>query len=72
MLKLTPMMKCHHLHVLVFAVIFSGALAAKNEPVIVMTWPADKPALKLTFEKFRQMSVYAGQSTFISDVRCRI
>ena len=62
------MMKRRYLHVLIFAVVFSGALAAKNEPVIVMTWPGDKPALKLTFEKFRQMSVYAGQSTFISDV----
>jgi hypothetical protein len=68
MLKLTPMMKCRYLRVLIFVAIFSGVLTAKNEPVIVMTWPVDKPALKLTFEKFRQMSVYAGQSTFISDV----
>ena len=49
-------------------VALSTALLAKNEPVIVMTWPADKPALKLTFEKFRQMGIYAGQSSFISDV----
>lgn len=48
-------------------VAFSTALQAKNE-AIVMTWPADKPALKLTFEKFRQMGIYAGQSSFVSDV----
>jgi len=33
-----------------------------------MLWPPDKPALKLGFDKFHQVSVYAGQSVFISDV----
>jgi PEGA domain len=33
-----------------------------------MTWPADKPALKLSFEKFRQTNTYAGQNTYVSDV----
>jgi hypothetical protein len=53
---------------LVVLVVLSTTLSAKNEPVIVMTWPADKPALKLTFEKFRQVGTYAGQSSFVSDV----
>ena len=49
--------------------VFSLPLAlAKAEPSIVMLWPPDHPALKLTFEKFRQIGNYAGQSTFISDV----
>jgi hypothetical protein len=47
---------------------FCAVLAAKNEQSITMMWPPEKPALKLTFEKFRQMGVYAGQSTFVSDV----
>jgi hypothetical protein len=33
-----------------------------------MLWPPDKPALKLAFEKFRQVANYAGQSTFVSEV----
>jgi len=33
-----------------------------------MMWPSDKPAIKLTFEKFRQVGIYAGQSTFVCDV----
>lgn len=41
---------------------------AKTEPNLVMLWPPDKPALKLTFEKFRQVGNYAGQSTFVSEV----
>ena len=44
------------------------ASGAKNEPAITMLWPPDKPALKLGFDKFHQVSVYAGQSVFISDV----
>jgi PEGA domain len=62
------MTKPRYIHVLIFLVVFTAALLAKNEPAIVMTWPADKPALKLTFEKFRQMGTYGGQSTFVSDV----
>jgi hypothetical protein len=57
-----------HICALVFLFAFSTALLAKNEPPIVMTWPADKPAIKLSFEKFRQTNNYAGQNTFVSDV----
>ena len=62
------MTKSRHAYSLILLLVFSTVLCAKNEPAIVMTWPADKPALKLSFEKFRQMGVYAGQSTFVSDV----
>jgi hypothetical protein len=41
---------------------------AKSEPPITMLWPPDKPALKLTFDKFRQQGSYAGQNTYLSDV----
>src|SRR5258708_3341442 len=40
---------------------------AKNEPAITLLWPAEKPALKLTFDKFRQMGTYGGQNMYISD-----
>jgi hypothetical protein len=53
---------------LVLLVVFTTGLLAKNEPAIVMTWPTDKPALKLSFEKFKQVGVYAGQTSFVSDV----
>jgi len=33
-----------------------------------MLWPPDKPALKLTFDKFRQQGSYAGQNTYLADV----
>ncbi|MGA8761568.1 MAG: PEGA domain-containing protein [Candidatus Sulfotelmatobacter sp.] len=62
------MAKPHYLRNLVFLLVSTTFLLAKNEPGIVMMWPADKPALKLTFEKFRQMASHAGQNTFISDV----
>lgn len=62
------MTKPPYIRALVFLVLFTTPLLAKNEPAIVMTWPTDKPALKLSFEKFRQLSTYAGQSTFVSDV----
>jgi hypothetical protein len=52
----------------IFLIVFTTALLGKNEPTIVMTWPADKPAIKLTFERFRQLGNYAGQSSFVSDV----
>ena len=41
---------------------------AKSDPPIVLTWPPEKPALKLTFDKFRQQGSYAGQNTYLSDV----
>ncbi|MGD0567282.1 MAG: PEGA domain-containing protein [Candidatus Sulfotelmatobacter sp.] len=62
------MTKLRALCVLLFLVLPSAVLLAKNEPVIVMTWPADKPALKLTFQKFRQVGTYGGQTSFVSDV----
>lgn len=35
----------------------------------MLLWPSPaKPALKLTFSKFKQMSAYAGQNTYVSDV----
>jgi hypothetical protein len=65
------MTKPRHVHALILLGVFTTVLLAKNEPAIVMTWPADKPALKLTFEKFRQLGTYAGQSSFVSDVTVR-
>ena len=52
-----------------FLLVLLSALSAfgKNEP-IVMFWPPENPALKLTFDKFRQEGNYAGQSTYVSDV----
>ena len=41
---------------------------AKNDPVIVLTWPTDKPALKLTFGKFLQQSSMPGQNFYVSSV----
>lgn len=40
---------------------------AKSEP-IVLQWPEDNPAIKLTFEKFREQSSYAGQTMYTADV----
>lgn len=62
------MTKARRILGLVFLCLINTTLLAKNEPPIVMTWPADKPALKLSFDKFRQTSTYAGQNTFISEV----
>jgi hypothetical protein len=62
------MTKPCHLRALLFLLVVPSVLLAKNEPAIVMTWPTDNPALKLSFERFRQMGTYAGQNTFTSDV----
>lgn len=62
------MMKTRRIYALIFLFVFTASLLGKNEPTIVMTWPADKPAIKLTFERFRQLGNYAGQSSFVSDV----
>ena len=62
------MTKPRHTSALILVVVFTSLVFARNEPAIVMTWPTDKPALKLSFEKFKQVGVYAGQSSFISDV----
>lgn len=40
----------------------------KSEPPITILWPTDKPALKLTFEKFRQQGSYARENVYLSDV----
>lgn len=40
----------------------------KNEPAIVVQWPTDNPALKLTFDKFRQQSSVPGQNFYLTDV----
>jgi hypothetical protein len=56
------------IHVLIFLSVVTTTLLAKNESTIVMMWPAEKPALKLTFERFRQLSAYAGQNSYVSDV----
>lgn len=45
----------------------SGVCLAK-ESNITLLWPPDKPAIKLTFGKFQQIAVLAGQSTFVCDV----
>jgi len=52
---------------LTILVLASGACLAK-ESAISLLWPQDKPALKLTFGKFQQIAVLAGQSTFVCDV----
>jgi len=62
------MTRLRHVRALILLLVIAPVLLAKNEPTIVMTWPADSPALKLSFERFRQMGTYAGQSTFTSDV----
>ncbi len=61
-------MKPRHKLAVLFILAFTGIVPAKNEPAIVMMWPQDKPALKLSFEKFRQTGTYAGRDSFISDV----
>src|SRR6202790_4774439 len=48
-------------------VLASGVCLAKDSPITLL-WPQDKPALKLTFGKFQQIAVLAGQSTFVCDV----
>jgi hypothetical protein len=47
---------------------FSAVLSfAKNEPLILV-WPTENPALRLTFDKFRGEGSYAGQSSYVTDV----
>jgi hypothetical protein len=53
----------------IFSVLTAGVLMAKEPPNVVMFWPnADKPTVRLSFGKFRQIGVYGPQSTFVSDV----
>ena len=53
-----------------FVIVFLAALPAfaKSEPPIVMLWPTEKPALKLTFDKFRGQGSYGGQNSYSTDV----
>src|SRR5258707_9110 len=62
------MKRSHFLLVLVQIALFAAVLQAKNESAIVMTWPADKPAIKLTFQKFREVGSYNGQNSFTCEV----
>jgi hypothetical protein len=62
------MTNARRIYVLIFLAVFTTVALAKNEPAIVMTWPADKPALKLSFQKFRQVGTFNGQNSFVSDV----
>jgi len=48
-------------------VLASAVCFAKDAPITLL-WPQDKPAIKLTFGKFQQIAVLAGQSTFVCDV----
>jgi len=48
-------------------VLASGFCMAKDTNLTLL-WPQDKPAIKLTFGKFQQIAVLAGQSTFVCDV----
>jgi hypothetical protein len=48
-------------------VLASGVCLAKDS-VTTLFWPQEKPALKLSFGKFQQVAVLAGQSTFVCDV----
>ncbi len=53
---------------LALLLLFATVLDARNEPAIVLMWPVDKPALRLTFDQFRQVWSLGAQSTFVSDV----
>ena len=55
---------CAALSIVVLAAL---SLLAKND-LIVIEWPTDNPALRLTFDKFRQQSSYAGQNVYTVDV----
>jgi hypothetical protein len=53
----------------IFLFVFLATLAAlaKTEPM-VMFWPAEKPAVKLTFDKFKEQGSYSGQNSYLADV----
>jgi hypothetical protein len=48
-------------------VLASAVCLAKDSPITLLS-AQDKPAIKLTFGKFQQIAVLAGQSTFVCDV----
>lgn len=53
---------------LVTTLVFVLQAVAKNEPTIVLQWPTQSPALKLTFTRFLQQSNIPGQKFYVSDV----
>jgi len=65
---LAQMARPQHIYAIIALLAFTSVVLAKNEPPIILTWPTDKPAIKLTFEKFRETGSYSGQSSFVSDV----
>jgi len=52
-----------------FVVCFLLVLSAfaKNEPIVIQ-WPADNPAMKLTFAKIREESSYGGTNVYSAEV----
>ncbi len=52
----------------ILLVLLPSAVAfGKNEPIVLL-WPPESPALRLTFDKFRQQGTYSGQNVYLSDV----
>jgi hypothetical protein len=52
-----------------FFLILANPALAKQESALTILWPsADRPTLKLTFGKFRELGTYAGQNSFVADV----
>jgi hypothetical protein len=50
------------------AFLFAHLVFATSEPAMVVQWPSEKPALKVTFGEFRRQASYADQSIYLSDV----
>jgi hypothetical protein len=48
--------------------ILASAVCPAKDVSITLLWPQDKPAIKLTFGKFQQISALAGQNTYVCDV----
>jgi hypothetical protein len=48
--------------------LLASAVCLAKDSTVTLLWPPDKPAIKLTFGKFQQIAVLAGQSTFVCDV----
>lgn len=49
-------------------ILLISCMSLAKDSALVLQWPPDKPAVKLTFGKFQQIGVLAGQSTFVCDV----
>lgn len=48
--------------------VLASAICPAKDSTITLLWPQDKPAIKLTFGKFQQIALLAGQSTYVCDV----